>query len=67
MSNPESVLDKARAMTAEATRLRQDVSAEHDANRVSERVGEVLPLLQRLCPDRRGSSPPARRERREPG
>jgi hypothetical protein len=35
-------------MTAEATRLRRDVSAEHDAKRVSERVGEILPLLQRL-------------------
>jgi hypothetical protein len=48
MTSPESVLDKARALTAEATRLRQDVSAEHDAKRVSERVGEILPLLQRL-------------------
>ena len=35
-------------MTAEASRLRQDASAEHDANRVSERIGEILPLLQQL-------------------
>jgi hypothetical protein len=48
MTSPASVLDKARAMTAEATRLRQDVSAEHEAKRVSERVGEIVPLLQRL-------------------
>jgi hypothetical protein len=48
MSSPASVLDKARAMTAEATRLRRDVSAEHEAKRVSERVREILPLLQRL-------------------
>jgi hypothetical protein len=48
MTSSESVLDKARAMTAEATRLRRDVSAEHEAKRVSERVGEILPLLQRL-------------------
>lgn len=48
MSSPASVLDKARAMTAEATRLRQGADAEHDATRVSERVGEILPLLQQL-------------------
>jgi hypothetical protein len=49
VSNPPSVLDKARDMSAEATRLRRDSDAEHDATRVSERVGEILPLLQQLA------------------
>jgi len=48
VSNRASVLDKARAMTAEATRLRQDSDADHDAARVSERVTEILPLLTQL-------------------
>ena len=38
MTNGPSVLEKARAMTAEASRLRQGEQAEHDAARVSQRV-----------------------------
>ncbi len=48
MSSGPSVLDKARAMTAEASRLRQGEQAEHDAARVSQRVDEVTEALLRL-------------------
>jgi hypothetical protein len=48
VSNPLSVLDKAQAMTAEASRLRLGAEAEHDANRVSQRVDEVTQLLLQL-------------------
>ena len=48
MSNGPSVLEKARAMTAEASRLRQGEQAEHDAARVSQRVDEVTEALLRL-------------------
>lgn len=48
MSNGPSVLEKARAMTAEASRLRQGEQAEHDAARVSQRVNEVTEALLRL-------------------
>jgi hypothetical protein len=48
VSNPSSVLEKARAMTAEASRLRQGADAEHDANRVSQRVEEVTQVLLQL-------------------
>ena len=48
MSGTTSVLEKARAMTAEADRIRQGAEAEHDAARVSQRVDETLELLQQL-------------------
>jgi hypothetical protein len=48
MSRPSSVLQKAQAMTAEAGRIRQGTEAEHDAARVSQRVDEILELLQQL-------------------
>ena len=48
MSNPLSVLDKARAMTAEASRLQQGAEADHEASRISQRVDEVTQLLLQL-------------------
>ena len=48
MSNPASVIEKAQAMTAEASRLRQGADAEHDAIRVSQRVDEITQVLLQL-------------------
>ncbi len=48
MSNPSSVLDKARAMMAEASRVQQGVEAEHEANRIAQRVDEVTQVLLKL-------------------
>ncbi len=48
MSSGQSVLDKAQAMTAEASRLRQGEKAAQDAARVSQRVDEVTEALLRL-------------------
>jgi hypothetical protein len=43
-----SVADKARALTAEASRIREGSAAEHDAERVVNRVDEILVELERL-------------------
>ena len=43
-----SVLEKARAMTAEANRIQQGAEAEHEAARVSQRVEEIRNLLLQL-------------------
>lgn len=48
MSSQSSVLEKALAMTAAARRLQQDADADHDANRVSQRVAEIIQVLQQL-------------------
>lgn len=48
MTSPSSVLEKAIALTAEAARLREGADAEHDAERVSQRVAEIIELLQHL-------------------
>jgi hypothetical protein len=48
MSSPQSVLEKAQALTAEAARLRQGSEAEHEAVRIAQRVAETTKLLQEL-------------------
>jgi hypothetical protein len=48
VSSPPSVLEKAQAMTAEASRLQQGADAEHDAIRVSQRVEEITQVLVQL-------------------
>lgn len=43
-----SVLEKARAMTAEANRIQQGAEADHEAARISQRVEEIGELLLQL-------------------
>jgi hypothetical protein len=48
VSDPLSVAEKARSLAAEASRIRQGFDAEHDAERVVNRVDEIIIELERL-------------------
>ena len=48
MTGPSSVLERAQAMTAEVTRIKNNADSERDAQRVGNRIAEITLSLSRL-------------------